>query len=56
MRVFLGRLIGAFAYLTSRKQVVSPYGIIDVADVQPLVFSMESFTGVKLPKRSWWAL
>ncbi len=54
MRVFVGRLILAFSHLISRKPVASPYGLIDVADVQPLVFSMEAFTGTKLPKRSWW--
>lgn len=49
-------MIIAFQTFTAGKPLPVPYGIVDVAEVQPLNFSLEVFTGKPLPKRSWWPL
>lgn len=53
MKHLFRRLIIAFQALSAGKPLPVPYGIVDVAEVQPLDFSLESFSGKTLPKRSW---
>jgi len=54
MKNFVRRLILTCMTLSRRKPMPVPYGLVDVAEVQPLQFSLESFTGQKHRKRSWW--
>jgi len=56
MKHFVRRLIIAAQAFAAGKPLPVPYGIVDIAEVQPLNFSMEAFTGQPLPKRSWWPI
>lgn len=56
MKHFVRRLIIAAQTFAAGKPLPVPYGIVDIAEVQPLNFSMEAFTGQSLAKRSWWPL